>query len=522
MSGRAAGTLRNLVVVLGDQLDLDGAAFSGFDPERDRGWMCEAPAESRYVWSHKARIVVFLSAMRHFREALLARGWPVDYLASGAHAYETLAEALAAQLEALRPQCVVIVEPGEYRLHEALRTVVSDAGCRLDWRADTHFLCSSDAFAGWMRGRRQPRLEHFYRWMRKRTGWLMAGDEPVGGRWNYDSDNRGSFASDGPGPLPAPQRFVPDAITREVLAWVERAYAAHPGQTAAFDWPLTRDEALEALDDFIIHRLPQFGRWQDAMWADSPWLYHSRLACALNLKLLNPREVCEAAIGAFEAGDAPIESVECFVRHVLGWREYVRGLYFARMPDHLDDNALDAQQPLPAFYWTGQTEMACLRDAIGQTLRLGYAHHIQRLMVTGLFALLLGVRPRAVHEWYLAVYVDAVEWVEAPNTLGMSQFADGGVIASKPYVASGKYIERMSNHCAGCRYNPARATGDAACPYTTLYWDFLDRHAERFAAHPRLKMQLRNLHRKTADERAAISAQARALRDRLAQDRSER
>jgi deoxyribodipyrimidine photolyase-related protein len=522
MSAARRPALRSLVVVLGDQLDLDGAAFADFDAGTDRVWMCESPAESGYVWSHKARIAVFLSAMRHFRDALRARGWTVEYLATGAHPHATLADALAASLKALQPQRVVIVEPGEHRLHAALRAAVTAAGCALDWRTDTHFLCSRDDFAGWMRGRKQPRLEHFYRWLRQRTGWLMVGDEPVGGRWNFDAENRESFAADGPGGLPAPLRFMPDATTREVLALVECDYADHPGQTADFDWPLTRDEALEALDDFIVHRLPQFGRWQDAMWTDTPWLYHSRLACALNLKLLNPREVCLAAVRAYESGDAPIEAVEGFVRQILGWREYVRGLYFTRMPGYLDDNALDAQQPLPALYWHGDTDMACLRDAIGQTLRYGYAHHIQRLMVTGLFALLLGVRPRAVHEWYLAVYVDAVEWVEAPNTLGMSQFADGGVMASKPYIASGKYIERMSNYCSGCRYRPALATGAKACPFTTLYWDFLDRHAERFAAHPRLKMQLRNLDRKSADERAAISAQAATLRAALVEDGGER
>jgi deoxyribodipyrimidine photolyase-related protein len=521
MSGAGRPSLRSLVVVLGDQLDLDGAAFTDFDPATDRVWMCEAPAESGYVWSHKARIAVFLSAMRHFRDALRSQGWTVDYLETGAHPHQTLADALAATLHTAQAQRVVVVEPGEYRLHAALRAVIAEAGCELDWRTDPHFLCSLAEFDAWMRGRKQPRLEHFYRWMRQRSGWLMVGDGPVGGRWNFDADNRENFGSDGPGVLAAPLRFAPDSITREVLALVEREYGDHPGQTAHFDWPLTRDEALEALDDFIVHRLPQFGRWQDAMWTDTPWLFHSRLACALNLKLLNPREVCGAAIHAYESGDAPIEAVEGFVRQILGWREYVRGLYFTRMPGYLDDNALDARQPLPSFYWHGNTEMACLRDAIGQTLRHGYAHHIQRLMVTGLFALLLGVRPRTVHEWYLAVYVDAVEWVEAPNTLGMSQFADGGVIASKPYVASGKYIERMSNYCSGCRYKPALATGDKACPFTTLYWDFLDRHATRFAAHPRLKMQLRNLQRKSSGERAAIAAQAAALRSRLGEDSRE-
>jgi deoxyribodipyrimidine photolyase-related protein len=289
----------------------------------------------------------------------------------------------------------------------------------------------------------------------------------------------------------------------------------NPGRLDAFDWPVTRTQALAALDDFVTHRLPLFGRWQDAMWRGEPWLYHSRIAAALNLKLLNPREVCDAAERAWRDGRAPLDAVEGFVRQILGWREYVRGIYWREMPSYVDRNALDADRPLPAFFWTGETDLACLRETIGQTLGLGYAHHIQRLMVTGLFALLWGVRPREVHEWYLSMYVDAVEWVELPNTLGMSQYADGGLLASKPYVATGKYIARMGNYCAGCRYRPDRAHGDDACPYTTLYWDFLARHRERFARHPRLALQVRNLDRLPDGEREAIAARAAALRGAL-------
>ncbi|HEY0974675.1 MAG TPA: cryptochrome/photolyase family protein [Solimonas sp.] len=511
--------MRKLIVVLGDQLDDRAAAFDDFDTARDAVWMAEVPAEAQYVWSHRARIAVFLSAMRHFRERLRARGWIVHYRETGTHPHDTLVDALAADLAALRPEALVVVEPGEYRLEAALRAAAAAAGVELEWREDRHFLCSRTAFADWMRGRKQPRLEHFYRWMRGRTGWLMQGDQPAGGAWNFDSDNREAFGRDGPGRVPAPLAFPPDTLTRAVLAQVAAHYADHPGDLADFDWPVTREEALEALDDFIERRLPQFGRWQDAMWTAQPWLYHSRLACALNLKLLDPREVCEAAIRAYQAGEAPLPAVEGFVRQILGWREYVRGLYFHRMPGYLDDNVLGARQPLPAFYWTGDTDMACLADAIGQTLRHGYAHHIQRLMVTGLFALLLGVEPRQVHAWYLAVYVDAVEWVELPNTIGMSQFADGGFMGSKPYIASGKYIDRMSNYCRGCRYDPAVASGATACPFTTLYWDFLDRHQHRFAGHPRLKMQVNNLLRKPDGERRAIAEAADALRRALGEDR---
>ena len=360
--------------------------------------------------------------------------------------------------------------------------------------------------------RKQLRLEYWYRDLRKRTGLLMDKGKPVGGEWNFDADNRGAFDKRGPGFLPEPRRFLPDEITQQVIVLVNARFAAHPGQLEDCDGPTTPLEAKLALDDFIEHRLPLFGQYQDAMWTQEPWLYHSRLSAALNLKLIHPMDVCRAAEAAYHAGLAPLAAVEGFIRQILGWREYVRGLYHLWMPDWLAWNALDAHQVLPAFFWTGDTDMACLRDTLKQTLRYGYAHHIQRLMVTGLFCLLLGVEPRRVHEWYLAVYVDAVEWVELPNVLGMSQHADGGRMASKPYIASGKYIERMSNYCTGCRFKPEHATGEQACPITTLCWDFLARHEERFLRHPRLAQQVRNLARKSAVERAEIAEQAVHLR----------
>ncbi|WP_428312801.1 cryptochrome/photolyase family protein [Hydrocarboniphaga sp.] len=509
-------TVRNLVVVLGDQLDLDSAAFDGFEPGRDRVWMCEAPAESRYVWTHQARIAIFLAAMRHFRVALEARGWRVDYQASGAHPHTTLAEALSAAVAALQPQQLVWVEAGEWRLARDLEQVAASVGLPFDVRADRHFLCSRDDFDSWMRGRTHPRLEHFYRWMRGRSGLLISADgQPEGGQWNYDSDNRRSFGAQGPGFVPQTRRFEPDAITRDVLALVEAQYPDHPGSLAGFDWPLTREQARVALADFVEHRLADFGPYQDAMWDREPLLWHSRLSAAMNLKLLSPREVIDAAVAALHARQAPLASVEGFVRQIVGWREYVRGLYWHHMPQYLDDNALGAHEPLPPFYWNGKTEMRCLRITIEDTLANGYAHHIQRLMITGLFALLLGVDPRQVHEWYLAVYVDAVEWVELPNSIGMSQHADGGLMGSKPYIASGKYIAKMSNYCSGCRYDPALSTGPKACPFTTLYWDFLARHRQRFAAHPRLVMQVRNLDRMQPEAVSAIRAEAELLRQRL-------
>jgi deoxyribodipyrimidine photolyase-related protein len=351
--------------------------------------------------------------------------------------------------------------------------------------------------------------------MRRKTGVLMEDGRPAGGKWNYDAENRETFGRIGPGSLPLPPSFAPDAVTREVIRLIAGRFPSHPGRLDSFDWPVTREQALHALEDFVTFRLRDFGRYQDAMWAGEPFLYHSLLASAMNLKLLNPREVIEAALAAYRSDSAPVNAVEGFVRQILGWREYVRAVYWRYMPEYLDRNLLNAHLPLPGFYWTADTDMNCLREVIAQTLEYGYAHHIQRLMVTGLFALLLGVEPRAVHEWYLAVYVDAVEWVELPNTLGMSQFADGGIMASKPYVATGKYIQRMSDYCSACRYDPQNACGEDACPFTTLYWDFLQRHRPLLERNQRMALQVRNLNRKSADELLAIRRQAAAVRSRL-------
>ncbi|MBN8504679.1 MAG: cryptochrome/photolyase family protein [Burkholderiales bacterium] len=505
--------LRTLVLVLGDQLDLHAAAFDGFDPAQDAVWMAEADEESTHVWSSKQRIAIFLAAMRHFAEALRAAGRPLHYLRlDDPGNCGSLAGNLQAALTRLAPQQVVMTAPGDWRVWQSLKAVVAAAGLVLDVREDRHFFCTVREFAAHAKGRKTLRLEYFYRELRQRHAVLMEGDQPCGGQWNFDADNRESFGSHGPGSLPPRPMFEPDALTREVIAFVESRFAAHPGALARFAWPVTREQALAALHRFIDERLPLFGRYEDAMWPGEPWLYHSQLSAALNLKLLSAREVVQAAEAAYRDGRAPIESVEGFIRQILGWREYVRGIYWTQMPGYASLNALEATQDLPAWYWSGDTDMACLRDAIRQTLDHGYAHHIQRLMVTGLFALLLGVRPQQVHAWYLAVYVDAVEWVELPNTLGMSQYGDGGLMASKPYVATGKYIQRMGGGCAGCRYDPALRTGDKACPFTTLYWDFLMRHEQRLAGNARMALQVKNVGRLAPAERVAVAQRAEAIR----------
>lgn len=513
---RPVTELRTLVVVLGDQLDLEAAAFDGFDSTRDAVWMAEVTEESTHVWSSKVRTVMFLAAMRHFADALRAAGRTLHYTRLDATDNPgTLAGQLQADIARLGPARLVMTAPGDWRVLSAIRQVAKDRSLPLDIREDRHFYTSVRAFAVHARTHQPLRMEYFYREMRQRHGVLMDDaqpGQPAGGRWNFDADNRHAFSASGPGFLAPRARFEPDETTREVIDLVERCLPSHPGRTDGFAWPVNRAQALEALHAFVTERLPMFGPFQDALWPGDPWLYHAQLSAALNLKLLNPREVVAAAVQAYEAGLAPLQSVEGFVRQILGWREYVRGIYWTQMPGYLERNALGAQHTLPAWYWTGEVEMACLRDALQQTLTHGYAHHIQRLMVTGLYALMLGVQPAQVHAWYLAVYVDAVEWAELPNTLGMSQYADGGLMGSKPYVATGKYIDRMGPHCRGCRYRPEVRTGPDACPFTTLYWDFLLRHQETLSRQPRMAMQLQSLKKLGAVERQEVTNQAAAIR----------
>ncbi len=505
--------LRTLVVVLGDQLDLEAAAFDGFDPARDAVWMAEAAEESTHIWSSKQRIGLFLSAMRHFAQALQAAGRPLHYIRlDEPNNVGSLAGELQKALTTLTPQQVSITAPGDWRVWQSLKAVVEASGLQLKVYEDRHFYTTVREFTAHARGRKSLRLEYYYRELRRRHGVLMQDGHPVGGQWNFDAANREAFGTEGPGVLPERAIFEPDEITREVMTLVNKRFSEHPGTLASFAWPVTREQAQKALRLFVEQRLPLFGRYEDALWPGEPWLYHSQLSAALNLKLLNAREVVQAAETAFRDGHVPLPSAEGFIRQILGWREYVRGIYWTEMPEYAERNALNATHDLPAWYWTARTDMACLREAITQTLQHGYAHHIQRLMVTGLFAQLLGVRPQQVHAWYLAVYVDAVEWVELPNTLGMSQYGDGGMLASKPYVATGKYIQRMGGPCASCRYDPALREGERACPYTTLYWDFLMRHESMLSKNARMALQVKNLTRLNETDRQAVKQRAAAIR----------
>ena len=520
-SAPPARSVRHLVLALGDQLSHDSSAFSGFDSTQDAVLMLEAPGEATHVWSHRARIALFLSAMRHFRDELRERGVTVHYIALDGSALPGLPERLAEQLQRLRPTALRMLEAGEWRLQQDIAAVASAAGVPLHAVDDTHFLCSRADFTRWAaRYGKSLRMEFFYREMRRTHRVLLDPQgEPEGGQWNFDTDNRKGYPKAGPGLIPPPAFFEPDALTREVIDEVAQRFPAHPGSLKSFGWPVTRAQALEALHHFIEARLEGFGEHQDAMWSATPFGWHSLLSTSLNLHLLDPREVIAAAEAAYHAGRAPLAAVEGFVRQVLGWREFIRGVYWLDMPGMAQANHLQHTRPLPAWYWTGDTKMNCAREAIAQTLQYGYAHHIQRLMVTGLFALLAELDPKPVAAWYLAVYVDAVEWAELPNVAGMALYANGGRFTSKPYVASGAYIQRMSNHCEGCRYAPtakeATAKGKPTCPYTVLYWNFLDKHEARLAANPRTALMAKNVARLSAAQRSELRDAAAVLLEGL-------
>ncbi len=476
---------RRLVLILGDQLSPSLSSLKVADKARDRILMVEVMEEATYVRHHKKKIAFLFSAMRHFADRLRDDGWQVDYvrLDDGGNTGSFTGEVERA-IRRHQPASLLVCEPGEWRVRAMMETWAERFHLPVIILDDDRFICSRADFARWAEGRKQLRMEHFYREMRQRTGLLMDGGKPAGGKWNFDADNRKPAKPDLL--MPEPLRFDPDETTQDVLALVADRFDDHFGDLHPFWFAVTSAQAEAALDHFIETILPSFGDYQDAMLRDHRFLYHSVLSHTINAGLLDPLDVCRRVEAAYNDGQAPINAAEGFIRQIIGWREYVRGIYWRFMPGYLDNNVFGASRPLPDFYWTGETDMACLAAAITQTKEEAYAHHIQRLMVTGNFAMLAGVDPRAVHEWYLMVYADAYEWVELPNTLGMSQFADGGLLASKPYAASGNYINKMSDYCGTCRYDVKQKTGGGACPFNALYWDFLDRNADVLRGNPRL------------------------------------
>jgi deoxyribodipyrimidine photolyase-related protein len=500
--------MSTLRIVLGDQLTRGLPALRDHQ-QGDIVLMMEVVEEATYVKHHKQKLTLIFSAMRHFAEALRGDGFTVDYvrLDDPANTGSFTGEVQRA-IARHKPTRILVTEPGEWRVREMMK------GWNAEILNDDRFFATPASFARWAEGRKQLRMEFFYRDMRRLSGLLMDGDEPAGGQWNFDHDNRKALPKDIT--PPKRRRFEPDSITHEVMAMVEQRFPHHFGDLEPFGWAVTRDDALEALDHFITACLPNFGDYQDAMKQGNAFLYHSVISPYLNIGLLTPREICERAEAAWRNGHAPLNAVEGFIRQILGWREYVRGLYWLKMPAYAETNALDAQRALPDFYWTGKTDMNCMAEAIGDTQRHAYAHHIQRLMVTGNFALLAGLEPSQVEAWYLLVYADAFEWVELPNTHGMALFADGGVMASKPYAASGAYIDRMSDYCANCRYRPDVKLGPKACPFNYLYWDFLIRNESKLKSNPRMAMPYRTLAKMDVERRSEIVRQARVFLDGLA------
>jgi deoxyribodipyrimidine photolyase-related protein len=479
------GAMKTLVPILGDQLSRNLASLDGCDKAATIVLMMEVWDETTYVRHHKQKLVLILSAMRHFAAALEADGWLVEYVRlddpanTGSFTGEV---ARACQRHTIGH--VRVVEPGEWRVTEMMAQWQATLGVPVEILPDDRFLCSKEEFYAWAQGRDRQIMEMFYRDMRRRTGLLMDGDEPEGGQWNYDKDNRaGPDLFMAPPPVPA---FPPDKVTREVIAMVEARFGNHFGSLERFRWPVTAKQANKALDRFIAERLPEFGTYQDAMkWGEDD-LFHSLLSTSINLGLLDPLEVCRRAEKAYRERKVPLNAAEGFIRQIIGWREYIRGMYWYEMPGLAEANALGAERPLPEFYWTGETDMRCMADCVRSTRDNAHSHHIQRLMVLGNFALIAGVKPQELEDWFLVVYADAYEWVELPNVAGMALWADKGRLASKPYAASGNYINKMSDYCGPCRYDVKQKIGPDACPFNSLYWHFMVRHRKLFENNVRI------------------------------------
>ena len=507
---RIVAGMRNLIFILGDQLSTRLSALRGADPKRDIVLMAEVQAEAQYVRHHQKKIALIFSAMRHFALELESLGWRVDYRALDSTGNRGgLTPELELAVATHKPDRVIVTAAAEWRVLNMMQAWRETLGIPVDIRDDSRFVCGIDEFAAWAGPHKRLRMEYFYRDMRRKTGLLMDGDQPQGGRWNFDAENRkpasvGLF-------LPDVLRFKPDATTRAVIELVRQRFSGHFGDLEPFWFGTTRDDAAAAFAHFVEAALPQFGDFQDAMLTNQRFLYHAVIAMYLNCGLLDPLEVCRVVEDQYSIGRVPLNAAEGFIRQIIGWREFVRGIYWLKMPHYADLNFLAAHRPVPDIFWSGKTDMFCVRAAVTQTKEEAYAHHIQRLMVTGNFALLAGVDPKAVHEWYLSVYADAYEWVELPNTLGMSQFADGGILASKPYAASGAYINRMSDYCGRCRFDVKARTGAHACPFNSLYWNFLATHRGKLAGNPRMSPMYRVYDRFDAEEQRRIAESAAAV-----------
>lgn len=491
---------QSLILVLGDQLTCTLTPLSTGTKSSDVVLMVEVAEEATYVKHHKKKIAFLFSAMRHFAAELEADGWTVDYVKlddkdnTGSFTGE-----VERAIERHAPERIIVTEPGEWRVRQMMDDWREDLGVSVEIKDDNRFIATHAEFTDWADGRKQLRMEYFYRDMRRKTGLLMTEDgDPEGGKWNYDSENRKPPKGDMA--FPVPFRVEPDEITEDVLSLVSEKFDKHFGDLKPFWFAVTAKDAEKAFDAFVENALVSFGDYQDAMLVDEKFLYHSVISMYINAGLLDPLKVCQRVADEYAANRVPLNAAEGFIRQIIGWREFVRGIYWLKMPDYVDENFFEADRDLPWFYWSGDTDMACIRAAVTQTKEEAYAHHIQRLMVTGNFALIAGIDPKQVHEWYLAVYADAYEWVELPNTLGMSQFADGGLLGSKPYASSGNYINKMSDYCKDCDYDVKQKTGEGACPFNALYWDFLIRNRDKLDGNARLGQIYRNWERMDKDK----------------------
>ncbi len=499
-----------LVLVLGDQLSANLSALQAADKYVDVVVMAEVMDEASYVPHHPKKIAFIFAAMRKFAARLRDDGWTVDYFKIDAEDNpKSLNAALMDRAQAHEATDILTTQAGEWRVIQALE----ELPLNVTVLPDDRFIATHKEFEDWADGRKALRMEYFYRDMRRKTGLMMEGDKPAGGQWNFDHDNRKS--APGSVDYAGPMRFKPDAIVQEVLDLVADRFSQNFGDLDGFWFATDQGQARRHLTHWIAKGLPKFGDFQDAMMGDERFLYHAIVGLYINVGLLDPLEVCQAVEEAWKTGDVPINAAEGFIRQIIGWREYVRGIYFREGPDYAQRNVLEHTRDLPPLYWGEKTWMRCLDKAVEQTREEAYAHHIQRLMVTGNFAVLAGIAPGQVHEWYLAVYADAFEWVEAPNTVGMSQFADGGIIASKPYISSGNYIDKMSDYCKECSYKVKDKTGPDACPFNLLYWHFLDRHRPRFKDNHRMGNMYRVWDRMDAEKRETVLAEADAFLAKL-------
>ncbi len=505
---------RTLRLILGDQLSTDIATLRDADPRNDIVLMAELSDEATYVKHHKKKIAFLFSAMRHFAADLEKRGYAVHYRKlDEANGPQSFTQALIDAVNEFAPDRIVVTEAGEWRVQQMIEGWVEMFDCAVELRADDRFLCTHEEFRDWAEGSKTLRMEYFYRTMRRKHAIMMEDGEPAGGQWNYDKDNREPL--DGQVEIPDRPDWTVDAVTREVIDLVEGRFSDHFGTLDNFAYPVTRRQATHYLNWFIEEALPCFGRYQDAMKQGRPLIFHSHLSALINCGLLSPMEAVEKAEQAWWAGHVPINAAEGFIRQIIGWREFIRGVYWSQMPGYGRSNKLLAQRPLPDFFWTGDAKMNCMKQSIAETRDNAYAHHIQRLMVIGNFCLLAGLDPKEVQEWYLIVYHDAYEWVEMPNVVGMILFADGGLFASKPYAASGSYINKMSDYCVHCDYAVKRRHGPGACPFNYLYWDFLDRNRDRLKDNPRIGMMYKTLDRFDDEKIETIREDAKRFLDAL-------